>query len=148
MTSKRPQELGQVPITGDGWHAFMQLSPDRLELGPHATQIFYELRAAAQADQPVTTIILASTLVDVALYEGASYHLDEDEDIAGMGLDWLSAGERRRLDWLRTRRNGLVHHEGPVDGLMGQAGDDALMALDADRALGAIVPLLEGLEQF
>ena len=147
MTRKRSQGLGQAPISGDGWHAFMQLSPDRLELGPHATQIFHELRVAAQAGQPVTTILLASTLVDVALYEGASYHLD-DEDIAGMGLDWLSAGERRKLDWLRARRNGLVHHEGPVDGLMGQTGDDALLASDADRALSAIVPLLEGLEQF
>ena len=137
----------QPPINGAGWQAFRQIAPDRIGLGPHATQLYRELIAAAESGQAVTTIILASTLVDVVLCEGASYQFDED-DMLGMGLDWLSAGERRRLDWLRARRNAIVHHEGPVDGLMGQADDTALLASDADRALGVIVPVLEGLEQF
>ena len=137
----------QPPINGAGWQAFRQIAPDRIGLGPHATQLYRELIAAAEPGHAVTTIILASTLVDVVLCEGASYQFDED-DMLGMGLDWLSAGERRRLDWLRARRNAIVHHEGPVDGLMGQADDTALLASDADRALGVIVPVLEGLEQF
>lgn len=147
MSKTQSRAQIQSPIAGSGWQAFKQLVPERLGLGPHAIQIFNELTVAAKSGQPVTTILLAATLADVALYEGASYQFDDDE-MAGMGIDWLSAGERRRLDGLRARRNALVHHEGPVDGLMDQAGDADLLATDADKALAAVVPLLEGLEQF
>ena len=147
MSRKSAQRHASLPISGPGWHALVQIDIERIGLGPHGSQIFSELMAAARSGLPVSTIILAATLADVALYEGASYH-GEDADMMGMGLDWLSAGERRRLDWLRGRRNGIVHHEGPVDGLMDQDGDAQLLAADADRALSALAPLLEGLERF
>lgn len=151
--TRRGAANNRVKIAGEGWQAYARLSPERLGLGPHSRQLFEELTIAAEIGQPLSVIILAATLADVVLYEGASYDFDEagtggEDALSGMGLDWLTAGERRRLDWLRHRRNGIVHHEGPVDGLMGQAGDGALLSADADRALGAVVPLLEGLESF
>ena len=63
-------------------------------------------------------------------------------------MSYLSAGERRRLDTLRARRNALIHYEGPVAGLSG-AGDDAgILAQDAEQALAAILPVLENLERW
>lgn len=135
----------QAPAKSEGWHALMRLQPQRLSLGPHSQQIFDELIIAARGEhQPLSVVLLAATLADVALYEGMSYRHDDTRT----GLDWLSAGERRHLDWLRARRNALVHHDGPVDGLMGQAGDAVLLSADADRALGIVAALLEGLESF
>ena len=92
-------------------------------------------------------------LSEIRLKSMLSYDFDDlgagtEDGLSGMGLDWLSPGERRRLDWLRHRRNGIVHHVRPVDGLMGLAEDAALLAADGDRALAALVPVLEGLESF
>ena len=148
-----PHNASKHMIAGEGWLAFFRLSPEALGLGPHSQQLFIELRHAAETGQPLSVILLAATLADVVLYEGASYDFDDvgagsEDGLSGMGLDWLSAGERRQLDWLRHRRNGIVHHERPVDGLMGLVGDAALLAADADRALAALVPVLEGLESF
>ena len=143
----------------------------RLALGPHGRRLLTELITAARAELWVSVIILSATLVDVAVHEAGQFDVafDEglgdddsfgdgagtmdapwtlDEEDGPFGLSYLSAGERRRLDTLRARRNALIHYEGPVAGLSG-AGDDAgILAQDAEQALAAILPVLENLERW
>ena len=114
----------------------------QIPLGPHGRQLLAEILTAGQHQCWLAVIVLSATLADVALYEESWSGSDlttDDETHIGMGLDWLSR---------RERRNRLVHYEGPVDGLLGQSDDSAIMARDADRAVSALLPLLDGLEQF
>ena len=126
----------------------------RLALGPHGRRLLTELITAARGEMWVSVIILSATLVDVAVHEAGQFDVafDEgfdDEDGEGpFGLSYLSAGERRRLEALRARRNALVHYEGPTAGVSG-AGDDAgLLARDAEQAIVAVLPVLENLERW
>ena len=130
----------------------------RLALGPHGRRLLTELITAARAELWVSVIILSATLVDVAVHEAGQFdvtfddlNVDEgfgDDEGGPFGLSYLSAGERRRLDTLRARRNALIHYEGPVAGLSG-AGDDAgILAQDAEQAMVAILPVLENLERW
>ena len=123
----------------------------QIPLGPHGRQLLAEIVTAGQHQCWLAVIVLSATLADVALYEESWSGSDlttDDETHVGMGLDWLSRREREKLEWLRARRNRLVHYEGPVDGLLGQSDDSTIMARDADRAVSALLPLLDGLEQF
>lgn len=129
----------------------------RLELGPHGGRLLHELIAAAKAELWVSVIILSATLVDVAVNEAGQFSVSFDDDKDGdgaaevnslYGLSYLSAGERRRLDALRARRNALVHYEGPVSGVSGAGDDTATLAADADQAMIAVLPVLENLERW
>ena len=113
----------------------------KLALGPHAQTLFDEMLDAADAQLYASTIILAATIVDVALHESE----DDDE---GFGLAYLTAPERKALDWLRVRRNGLVHYEGVVSGMGKSEADTRLIADDAERALQSLIPLMETLENY
>jgi len=104
-------------------------------------------------------IILSAALVDVAVNEAGQFSVSFDDDDDGdgdgaaevnilYGLSYLSAGERRRLDALRARRNALVHYEGPVSGVSGAGDDTATLAADADQAMIAVLPVLENLERW
>ena len=106
-----------------------------------------EMNAAIKSGMPIVVIILAATIADVVLNEGKIVPGRADSAL-GMGMDWLTAAERRQLDWLRGLRNKLVHHEGVITGLGGTDSDEKLLRKDADKALLAISPLLAGLEQF
>ena len=129
----------------------------RLALGPHGTRLLTELITAARAELWVSVIILSATLVDVAVHEAGQFdvafddNFDEgfgDDEGGPFGLSYLSAGERRRLEALRARRNALVHYEGPVAGLSGAGDDAAVLETDAEQALSAILPVLENLERW
>ena len=113
----------------------------KLALGPHAQLLFDEMLHAADAQLYASTIILAATIVDVALHES-----EEGED--GLGLAYLTAPERKALDWLRGRRNGLVHYKGVVSGMGKSAKDVTAIADDAERALQSVIPLMETLENY
>ena len=130
----------------------------RLALGTHGLRLLAELISAAKGEMWVSVIILSATLADVAVHEAGQFdvafddqNFDEgfgDDEGGPFGLSYLSAGERRRLEALRARRNALVHYEGPVAGLSG-AGDDAgLLAQDAEQAIAALLPVLENLERW
>ncbi|MDA9765487.1 hypothetical protein N9D07_02370 [Alphaproteobacteria bacterium] len=131
------------PLTGARQLRSLSLG-GKIALGPHAQTLFDDMLAAADNGLYATTIILAATIADVALHEG-----DEgDEGDGGRGLSFLTAPERKGLDWLRGRRNGLVHYEGVVEGMGGAEADYHSLASDADRALQSLTPLMETLEQF
>jgi hypothetical protein len=104
-----------------------------------------EMNSAIKSGLPITVIILAATIADVVLNEG---QLDLEQGDNALGMDWLTAAERRQLDWLRGLRNRVVHYEGVIAGMGGTAFDEEVLRKDADKALLAISPLLAGLEQF
>ena len=114
-----------------GWLLF-----DSAALGPHAAALLSELRGAASGDLPLAVTVLAATLVDVVA--------NEDAGPAGIidGIDFAYAGNKAALGWLRGRRNAVLHHEGPTDGLMGEAIAADWHRRDAARAVTACWTIL------
>ena len=110
------------------------------DLGPHADVLVTELRGAAMAGLPVACIVLAATLVDVVTQEeaGPAGYLD--------GMAFAYAGNTAALGWLRGRRNLLLHHEGPSDGLMGEAPAHDWLCRDAERAVETVLDFLQDLD--
>ena len=109
---------------------------DRAKLGPHAGALLDELRRAAAANMPLSVTVLAATLVDVVAHEEAGP--------AGVidGVDFAYAGNKAALGWLRGRRNTILHHEGPTDGVMGEPDADIWQWQDANRAVAALLGYL------
>ena len=110
------------------------------DLGPHALALMTELKGAASSGQSLSVIILAAALVDVVQNEeaGPAGYLD--------GMAFAYAGNKKMLGWLRGRRNGILHHDGPVDGLMGEPDRARWLANDADQAITALLDFLEDLD--
>ena len=100
---------------------------DLADFGPHASLLYRELINSASAGLPASTIILAAAIVDIVQHEqaGPAGYLD--------GAAFAYAGSTANLGWLRVRRNYLLHHEGPSDGLRGEAGAGRWLAGDAER---------------
>ena len=113
---------------------------DKGDFGPHAVVVADELQAAARAGLPVACIVLAQTLVDVIANEqaGPAGYLD--------GMAFAYAGNKAALSWLRGRRNLLLHHEGPSDGLMGEAPAADWLMRDAEKAITTLLDYLEDLD--
>ena len=112
---------------------------DAVQLGPHAAALLDELRRAVAGGMPLAATVLAATLVDVVANEeaGPAGYID--------GVDFAYAGNKAALGWLRGRRNALLHHEGPTDGLMGEGAAADWHRRDAERAIGALLDYLEDL---
>ena len=112
---------------------------DRADFGPHASLLYRELITSASAGLSASTIILSAAIVDIVQHEqaGPAGYLD--------GTVFAYAGSTANLGWLRARRNYLLHHEGPSDGLMGEADAGRWLAGDAERAVTALLDLLDDL---
>lgn len=112
---------------------------DTGDLGPHARLLYGELIASAASGLPASSIILAATIIDVVQHEqaGPAGYLD--------GAAFAYAGSTANLGWLRGRRNLLLHHESPSDGLMGEADAGRWLMADAERAVTALLDFLQGL---
>jgi hypothetical protein len=112
---------------------------DMANLGPHASLLYRELTASASAGLPASTIILAAAIVDIVQQEqaGPAGYLD--------GAAFVYAGSTANLSWLRGRRNYLLHHDEPSDGLMGEADAGRWLAGDAERAVIALLDFLDDL---
>lgn len=112
---------------------------DAVDLGPHATALFTELVRTAAARLPLATVILAASIVDVVQHEraGPVDYLDGDA--------FSFAGSKANLSWLRGRRNHLLHHMGPSDGLMGEGDAARWLAADAERAVTTLLDFLDDL---
>ena len=113
---------------------------DVANLGPHASALYRELARTAAAGLPLATVILAATIVDVVQHEraGPVGYLD--------GAAFSYAGNTGNLGWLRGRRNNLLHHEGPSDGLMGEGDAGLWLANDAERAVITLLDFLDDLQ--
>lgn len=119
----------------------------KLDIGMHSANILAELALLITACASISQIILCATLVDSLSHEstdsGDFQTIAEAE--SSDNLAWMSRSEREALGWLRMRRNQLVHFDGVVTGMSGQyaSADKAILANDAEKALQAILPLLE-----
>ncbi|WP_332924179.1 hypothetical protein [Candidatus Puniceispirillum sp.] len=130
-------------IGGDGMTALAPQILTRLsryradDLGPHAAAILAELQRAAAVPLPLTIVTLAAALVDIVAHEaaGPSGYLD--------GAAFAYAGNKAALGWLRGRRNSILHHEAPSDGLMGEGEAVSWQMADAERAIHALLDYLE-----
>ena len=122
-------------------HASRLAAFDSAAVGPHAAALLSELRQAASGGMPLAVTVLAATLVDVVANEeaGPAGFID--------GIDFAYAGNKAALGWLRGRRNALLHHEGPTDGLMGEAVAADWHRRDAERAVAALLDYLDDLKR-
>ena len=113
---------------------------DSADLGPHATALFHELARTAATGLPIASVIFAASIVDVVQYEqsGPAGHLS--------GAAFSHAGSTANLSWLRARRNHLVHHLGPTNGLMGEGDAELWLAGDAERAVITLLDFLDDLQ--
>ena len=129
--------------------AALKLSPQLLsrlsayndaDLGPHAQALWRDLRAAAAAGLPLAVVALAAALIDVVA--------NEDAGPAGWlnGAAFSFAGNKAALGWLRRRRNGILHHEQPTDGLMGETDAARWLLADAERAVTTLLEYLADLD--
>ena len=111
----------------------------RNSLGPHAGALLEECLRAARNGLPLAVVVLTAAIIDVVAHEeaGPAGHID--------GMDFAYAGNKAALGWLRGRRNAVLHHEGPTDGLMGEAGADDWQWRDANRAVEALLGYLDDL---
>ncbi len=130
--------VAQPPISTTVMTRLSRLDKD--DFGPHALVVADELQKAARAGLPATCIVLAQTLVDVIANEqaGPAGFLD--------GMAFAFAGNKAALFWLRGRRNFLLHHEGPSEGLMGETPAADWLMRDAERAITTLLDYLEGLD--
>ena len=110
------------------------------DLGPHAQAIWRDLCGAAVNGLPLAVVALAAAMIDVAQHEeaGPAGYLD--------GLACRFAGNKAELGRLRGRRNVVVHHEQPTDGLMDEAGAAGSLAEDAERAINTLLDYLADLD--
>ena len=130
-------------------NAALKLSPQSLsrlsahndaDLGPHAQALWRDLCAAAAAGLPLAVVALAAALIDVVAHEdaGPAGYLD--------GAAFSFAGNKAALSWLRLRRNGILHHEQPTDGLMGEPDAARWLVADAERAVTTLLEYLADLD--
>ena len=134
---------------------FLAILPSQLGVGPHSTRLIYEAQGALRHKLWATVIILSATIVDVMRHEEQIFDFGDDwqddtysyEAQTGYfeagGYDYLSAADRKKLEWVRTMRNQLVHYEGPVEGMLGGSKDEGTLAQMADRAVSALLLILD-----
>lgn len=131
---------------------FLNLLPNQLGLGPHSTRLVVEAQGAMRYKLWASAIILSATIVDVIRYEESIYDFDsinEIDEFSGdmgyiesSGYDYLTMAERKKLAWLRSMRNQLVHYEGAIEGMLGRPSDDGYLHTQADKAASAILPIM------
>ena len=108
----------------------------KYRLGPHAFMIVKELIDAFKNDNPLTTIILSATLIDVIKNENSEVF----QNLSGIQIN--TAFSSREVNWLRQRRNEVIHHKGPTDGLLGNDDDYKKLSNDANKSIKIISNLL------
>ena len=113
---------------------------DPSDLGPHARAIWRDLQGAAVAGLPLAVVALAAAIIDVVQHEeaGPAGYLDRTA--------FSFAGNKDALGWLRARRNELLHHQQPTDGLMDETGAARWLAADAERAISTLLDYLTNLD--
>ena len=97
------------------------------------------LCGAAAAGLPLAVVALAAAIIDVVQHEeaGPAGYLDR--------AAFSFAGNKAALGWLRGRRNAVLHHEQPTDGLMDEVGAAGWLAADAERAISTLLEYLTDL---
>ena len=96
-------------------------------INPHAETLLKEYKLAINNDMWVTTIILSLTIIDNIFSDNSN--LDYID-----GLDLNHFKKSKDLQWLRLRRNKILHYEGPTEGFYGNNDSKRVLRIDALRA--------------
>ena len=105
-------------------------------LGPHSSYIFHELNEAIKNNNYLTVIILSATLIDVIKNEKT----DIINSLSGIEINTIFSSYDAM--WLRQTRNSIVHYEKPIDGLLGNKEDNAILmeyAVKTNNILSKII---------
>ena len=96
-------------------------------LNSHAKILFDEYNIALKNKMWASVIILSLTIIDNVL---------TDERILDYidGLDLNEFKRSKDLQWLRIRRNKILHYEGSSEGFYGSNDSVQVLKLDAERA--------------
>ena len=128
-------------------HGKLKLDPSQLEcewngkalpdkLTTTEFLIVKELIAASKNDNSLTTIILSATLIDVIKNENSKIF----QNLSGVEINL--AFSSCDANWLRQRRNEVIHHKGPTDGLLGNDDGYKKLSMDANKSIKIISNLL------
>jgi len=103
------------------------LSNNTYFLNSHAKVLFDEYNLALKNKMWASVIILSLTIVDNILTDERTLNY----------IDALDLNEFKRskdLQWLRIRRNKILHYEGPIEGFYGNNDSLKVLKLEAKRA--------------
>ena len=106
-------------------------------LGTHSLQILKELVSLMNSQNFLSIIIISATLIDVIKNE-QSRLLNRLS-----GIEVNSIFSSRQISWLRARRNSIVHHVGPTDGLLGGEKEEKFLLHDANKSVQIIDKFLK-----
>ena len=93
----------------------------------HAKILLLEYQIALKNKLWATSIILSLTIIDNILSDESNLDF-----IDGLELNRLK--NLRDLQWLRMKRNQILHYEGPVEGFWGNYKSDIILREDAMRS--------------
>ena len=96
-------------------------------LNPQNRILLEEYKKANENQMWLTTIILSLTIIDNILSD--ENNLDYID-----GLDINHFKSSRDFNWLRLRRNQILHYEGPKDGFLGNKDSLKILKDDSLRA--------------
>ena len=108
-------------------------------LGTHSLQLLKELVSLINSQNFLSIIIISATLIDVIKNE-QSRLLNRLS-----GIEVNSIFSSRQISWLRARRNSIVHHVGPTDGLLGGEKEEKVLLHDANKSVQIINKFLKSL---
>ena len=98
-----------------------------------------ELKNVINNQNVLSVIIISATLIDVIKNE-QSRLLNRLS-----GIEINSIFSSRQMSWLRERRNSIVHHVGPTDGLLGGEKEEKVLLNDANKSVQIINKFLKNL---
>ena len=96
-------------------------------LNPQNRILLEEYKKAYENEMWVTSIILSLTIIDNILSD------DDNLDYVD-GLDINHFKNSRDFHWLRSRRNKILHYEGPKEGFLGNKDSFYVLKKDGLRA--------------
>ena len=96
-------------------------------LNPHAKILLLEYQIALKNKLWATSIILCLTIIDNILSDEGNLDF-----IDGLELNRLK--NLKDLQWLRMKRNQILHYEGPVEGFWGNYKSDIILREDGLRS--------------
>ena len=99
----------------------------RKYVNPHAETLLKEYKKAINNDMWATSIILSLTIIDNIFSDDSNLDFID-------GLDLNHFKNSKDLQWLRSRRNKILHYEGPIEGFYGNNDSNNVLWTDALRA--------------
>ena len=102
---------------------------------PHSNRILDEIINAKKANLNFTVIILSSSFIDIFINENTIANKP-------LGLSILNKDERNDINWLKKRRNDLIHFNNTLDGFLLSEEDDERLKKESEIAINIIVKFI------